>query len=101
MAIIYETEQRELKASKEENLLDLCLKNEVNIDHSCEGGASCGTCRVIITRGLESIPDRNPLEQDMADDRSFKPEERLACQIPANGSFQFYLPNDKEASVNK
>ena len=94
MAIFYETEQQELKVKKEETLLEACLSNEIEIDHSCEGGASCGTCRVIITEGLEDIGQRNELEQDMADDRNFKPEERLACQISLKSSYKFKLPND-------
>lgn len=94
MAIFYETEQQELKVKKEETLLEACLSHEIEIDHSCEGGASCGTCRVIITEGLETLHERNSLEQDMADDRNFKPEERLACQTTLLTSFKFKLPKD-------
>ena len=96
MPIIYETEQQELIPKKEENLLDLCLNNGIEIDHSCEGGASCGTCRIIVTQGSELLHPRNPLEQDMADDRKFSPKERLACQTALTTSFSFYIPKDRD-----
>lgn len=94
MKIIYDTENLDLKVSDGMSLLDLCQKNKVNIDHSCEGMASCGTCRVIITQGLSDLPPRNALEQEMADDRGFAPEERLACQLEPSTDFHFKLPGD-------
>ena len=94
MPIVYETEQQELKVKKEETLLEACLNNDIDIDHSCEGGASCGTCRVIIIDGLDNLHQRNSLEQEMADDRSFDPSERLACQTKLISSFKFKLPSD-------
>lgn len=94
MKIIYDTEDLDLKFKEGQSLLEICLKNKVPIDHSCEGMASCGTCRVVITEGLENLPERNMLEQEMSDDRGFKPEERLACQLEPAQSFKFKLPND-------
>jgi len=94
MKIIYDTENLDLKIKDGSSLLDLCLSNKVPISHSCEGMASCGTCRVIITNGLSELPERNTLEQDMADDRGFKQEERLACQLDPKSSFRFKLPEE-------
>ena len=94
--IIYETEQQVLKVDSKKSLLVNCLKNAIDIDHSCEGMASCGTCRIVVTQGLENLPPRNELEEEMAIDRNFSPKERLACQLYTSASFQFYLPKDKE-----
>jgi 2Fe-2S ferredoxin len=65
----------------ERNLLDLAVRNKVPIGHSCGGGGSCGTCRVIVVEGLDRLEVRGDVEQAMADDRGFAPQERLACQI--------------------
>ena len=97
MPIIYETEQQELSVKGEESLLEVCLKNNVPIDHVCEGGASCGTCRVIVTTHVDQLPERNELELEMAEDRGFQENERLACQLnPKNLSFKFKRPQDKK-----
>lgn len=94
MAIIYDTENLELKTKGCQSLLRACIKNKVPISHSCDGMGSCGTCRVIVTEGLENLPPRNSLEKEMAEDRGFYPHERLACQIETDTSFSFKLPED-------
>jgi 2Fe-2S ferredoxin len=43
---------------------------------------SCTTCRVIVVRAAGPLPERNELEQDIADMRGFSAEERLSCQLP-------------------
>lgn len=94
MKIHYETEDRDLKAKPGDNLLKICLKNKVPINHTCEGMASCGTCRVIVTSDLQTLPKRNFLEQDMAEDRNFARHERLACQMDLEEDLTFKLPED-------
>ena len=92
MEIRYDTEEKVLTPKRSENLLELCLENKVPISHSCEGMASCGTCCVLITSDTNTLPPRNELEQEMANDRNFRDEERLACQLELNSSFSFKLP---------
>lgn len=66
--------------SVKRSLLELAIRHKVPIANVCGGGASCGTCRVFVQSGVEIEPRQEP-EQAMADDRGFKPLERLACQI--------------------
>lgn len=94
MRIHYDTDDQEWTPKNEQNLLELCIRKKIPLSHSCEGMASCGTCRVIILDGTEELPPRNNLEQEMADDRGFRPEERLACQLNLSKSFSFKLPED-------
>lgn len=94
MTILYDSEDRILNQKEGENLLETCIRNKVNISHSCEGMASCGTCRVIVTEGLEGLEHRNFLEQEMADDRKFADHERLACQIYPDKDLSFKLPHE-------
>ena len=94
MKIVYETEGITLNSKEGQNLLEVCISNKLPISHSCEGMASCGTCRVIVTSSLKDLPKRNFLEQEMANDRKFSPDERLACQIVPESDFKFKLPNE-------
>ena len=95
MKIVYDTESLELKMKPGASLLELCLENGIPLSHSCQGMASCGTCRLIVTEGVETLPERNSLEQEMAQDRGFKPQERLACQLIPQGDIKFILPPRK------
>ena len=94
MTIKYDTEDLDLIPVEGMNRLRLALKYKIPIAYSCDGCASCGTCRVIITEGVESLPERTVLEAEMAEDRGFLPEERLACQLIPQTSFRFKLPED-------
>lgn len=94
MEILYDTDEKVLTTGTASNLLELCLKHKLEISHSCEGMGSCGTCRVIITSDPKELPPRNSLEMLMAADRSFQPNERLACQTPLTKSLSFRLPGD-------
>ena len=70
----------------EMSVLELALNNNVDIDNSCGGSGSCGTCRIFIKQNLDKLEPRNDTEQAMADDRGFSVDERLACQIePVDG----------------
>lgn len=66
--------------SDEENILDLALKNGIEIDHSCEGMGSCTTCRVFVEGPIDLLNPRNEIEAERAEERGFQNNERLACQ---------------------
>lgn len=64
-----------------ENLNDL----SIDIAQECGGMASCGTC-LIWVKNPELLEARNEVESQMAEDRGFKPNERLSCQTsPVEG----------------
>ena len=66
------------------SILETALALGVSIDHSCGGFGTCGTCRVFVKMSEgEGLPCREDLEREMAEDRGFAKEERLACQTPA------------------
>lgn len=75
-----------------ETILECALKSGTDISHSCGGNATCGTCRIIVRQGLELINPRNELEFEMAQDRGFEDNERLACQCYIMGSIRVDLP---------
>ncbi len=77
---------RDLEILGEPSVLALALKHKIEIEHSCGGSGSCGTCHVFVTCTKENLAERNDVEAAMALDRGFKADERLACQIdPVDG----------------
>lgn len=65
---------------KTATILEAALDSGYELEHSCGGNGTCGTCLVIVEKGLEKMGHRDELEQEMANDRSFLPQERLCCQ---------------------
>jgi 2Fe-2S ferredoxin len=75
--------ESDLILDEEVSLLQGLLDNDVDIDHSCGGMGTCGTCLCFVETSVD-IP-RDALELEMATERGFGPTERLACQIyPTN-----------------
>jgi 2Fe-2S ferredoxin len=73
-------------ASHGQTVLQALLDEKIEIDHRCGGMGTCGTCRVYLQNMNSEIPSRNEIEMEMAQDRDFAINERLACQItPMNG----------------
>ena len=73
-------ERKIVEASHGQTILDSLLKAKIPINHTCGGFGTCGTCRVKVTKGIEKLPTRNDIENEIAQDRGFVSEERLACQ---------------------
>lgn len=82
-----------VNASQGETILEAVLAADLELDHSCGGGASCGTCRVFVEQGLEKLAPRNELELEMADERLFLKNERLACQTLAVEGIKLRRPS--------
>jgi 2Fe-2S ferredoxin len=88
----FQPTQRHVVIGNEESILDLANKARVKINQSCGGMGTCGTCRVIVNKGLDRLPTRNELEEELALSRGFLENERLACQIPPIGGLEVEIP---------
>lgn len=62
-------------------VLEIAVENSVDLTNSCGGMGTCGTCRIRlqVTRG--EVPERNAIENEMATERGYAPDERLSCQL--------------------
>ncbi len=80
-SILFLPMRKSVEFKSEESLLELALKEEIEIANSCGGMGTCGTCRVEIESPVQDLMPRNEIELEMANDRGFKPEIRLACQM--------------------
>ena len=79
----------------EESLLELALKHEIPLPHSCGGMGSCTTCRVLVVTSPGPLPARNEMEQDLADMRKFGDHERLGCQLPPTAGLVVRIPDPR------
>lgn len=68
-------------ATEGETILDVALKNEIDIEHACEKSCACTTCHVVVREGFDSLEESDELEDDMLDKAwGLEPESRLSCQ---------------------
>ncbi|MFC3025005.1 ISC system 2Fe-2S type ferredoxin [Vibrio zhugei] len=74
-------EGAELDGNTGESVLDVALKNGIEIEHACEKSCACTTCHVIVREGFDSLDESDELEDDMLDKAwGLEPESRLGCQ---------------------
>jgi 2Fe-2S ferredoxin len=74
-----------LDAQSGETVLDVALKNGIDIDHACEKSCACTTCHIIVREGFDSLDESEELEDDMLDKAwGLEPESRLGCQAKVN-----------------
>jgi len=69
-----------VQASQTETILEALTEAGIEMDNSCGGMGTCGTCRVFVEKGLEKLGPRNDPEAELAQDRKFAENERLTCQ---------------------
>lgn len=69
------------------SILDIAIKNDLDIDHSCGGVCACSTCHVLVREGWESCNEPTEDEEDMLElAPGLQPESRLACQCVPDGT---------------
>lgn len=75
-----------LQADSGTVLIEVLLKNGIDIEHACEKSCACTTCHVIVREGFDSLNEAEELEEDMLDKAwGLEPNSRLSCQAVVNG----------------
>ncbi len=85
--IKYQFEEKGKEAITIENaeagfsILEIALKNNIEIHHNCGGVCACSTCHVYINNGDQFLEELSDKEEDFID-RAKNPriESRLSCQ---------------------
>lgn len=63
------------------SVCDALLRNDIEIEHSCEKSCACTTCHVIVREGFESLNEATDDEEDLLDKAwGLEPQSRLSCQ---------------------
>jgi len=69
------------RAEQGESVCEALLRNDIEIEHSCEMSCACTTCHVIVREGFDSLEEADELEEDYLDKAwGLEPESRLSCQ---------------------
>ena len=70
-----------LDAETGESVLNVILKNDIDLEHACEKVCACTTCHIIVREGFDSLADSDELEDDLLDKAwGLEPDSRLSCQ---------------------
>ncbi len=65
----------------DQSILEVALKNNIDLHHNCGGVCACSTCHVYVEKGEEHLPELTDREEDFID-RAINPKlnSRLSCQ---------------------
>lgn len=92
ISVLFQPFAKRVCVKGEKNVLELALNNKIEIDNSCGGSGSCGTCRIKVLSDLEKCSPVTDVEQAMVEDRNFEPKERLACQLEPHDDLEIEIP---------
>ena len=64
-----------------QSLLEVALKNDINLHHKCGGVCACSTCHLYVEQGEDFLEELSDKEEDFID-RAVSPRinSRLGCQ---------------------
>ncbi|ACX87063.1 ISC system 2Fe-2S type ferredoxin [Pectobacterium parmentieri] len=75
-----------LEAERGESILEVALRNGIDVEHACEKSCACTTCHCIVREGFDSLAESTEEEDDMLDKAwGLEPESRLGCQARVAG----------------
>lgn len=85
--VTYKFEQKGLEditipdVAPDQSILEIALKNDIDLHHNCGGVCACSTCHVYVEAGDDSLPEITDREEDFID-RAINPRlnSRLGCQ---------------------
>lgn len=83
-----------------QSILEVALKNEINLHHNCGGVCACSTCHLYIDKGEDLVEELSDREEDYID-RAINPRltSRLSCQCILNegdGDIEVTLPDQTQ-----
>ena len=84
----------------DQSLLEVALKNDIELHHNCGGVCACSTCHIYINRGDEFMDEISDKEEDFID-RAVNPRlnSRLGCQCllhDEDGEIEVTLPDQTQ-----
>lgn len=105
-SITYKFEQKGLgpvtfnDVEEGQSLLEVALKNDINLHHNCGGVCACSTCHLYVEQGDDFLEPLNDREEDFID-RAVSPRinSRLGCQCVlqgGNGNIVVTLPDQSQ-----
>jgi ferredoxin, 2Fe-2S len=83
-----------------QSILEVALKNDIDLHHNCGGVCACSTCHIYVEQGDEYLEELNDREEDFID-RAVNPRinSRLGCQcvlLDGGGELSVTLPDQTQ-----
>ncbi len=83
-----------------QSLLEVALKNDIELHHNCGGVCACSTCHLYVLAGDSSLEELSDKEEDFID-RAVNPRinSRLGCQcllLEGDGEIEVRLPDQTQ-----
>jgi len=83
-----------------QSILEVALKNDIDLHHNCGGVCACSTCHIYVQQGDEFLEELSDKEEDFID-RAVSPRinSRLGCQCvlqDGDGEISVTLPDQTQ-----
>ncbi len=83
-----------------QSILEVALKNNIELHHNCGGVCACSTCHLYVEKGEDFIEELSDKEEDFID-RAVNPKlnSRLGCQCLLNegkGEITVTIPDQSQ-----
>jgi ferredoxin, 2Fe-2S len=83
-----------------QSILEVALKNSIDLHHNCGGVCACSTCHLYVEKGDTLIEELTDKEEDFID-RAINPRlsSRLGCQcvlVGTGGDIEVCLPDQTQ-----
>jgi 2Fe-2S ferredoxin len=91
----------ELETSPEETLLDLALKNNIDIKSLCKGVPSCAECRIKLVEGESNVIPPSKAELSLIGTNYYIDSRRLACQVRCFGPVTIDMTEQLQRQENQ
>jgi ferredoxin, 2Fe-2S len=83
-----------------QSILEVALKNDIELHHNCGGVCACSTCHLYLEKGEASVEELSDKEEDFID-RAVNPRlnSRLGCQcilLDEGGEIEVTLPDQTQ-----
>ena len=83
-----------------QSILEVALKNDINLHHNCGGVCACSTCHIYVQQGGDFLEELSDKEEDFID-RAVSPRinSRLGCQCvlqDGDGEISVTLPDQTQ-----
>ena len=76
----------DLLAVEGESILELAVRNGIQIEHSCGGVCACSTCHVYVEDGEDFVSEADEDEEDRVEEApGLQINSRLSCQCVLHG----------------
>jgi ferredoxin, 2Fe-2S len=84
----------------DQSILEIALKNDIELHHNCGGVCACSTCHIYVEQGDEFLEELSDKEEDFID-RAVSPRlnSRLGCQcvlLDGEGEISVTLPDQTQ-----